>query len=118
VRGWAPWTVRFPMCDPPYLSKQDMLDWARAEGLRTPRLYDQGFAHNNCFGVCVRAGQRQWLHLLHVAPQRYARAEAEEEKLRQQLGDVAILRERRAGVSHPLPLRELRRRANQRGHIG
>jgi hypothetical protein len=109
-RGWAPWTVRFPMCDPPHLTKPQMLDWARAEGLRPPRLYQQGFAHNNCFGACVRAGQRQWRHLLAVAPERYLAAEAEEEKLRAQLGDVAILKERRAGVSRPLPLRELRRR--------
>lgn len=48
-KGWAPWPVRFPMCEPPYLSKQDMLDWARAEGLRPPRLYEQGFAHNNFY---------------------------------------------------------------------
>ncbi|MDP9792585.1 hypothetical protein J2S43_001097 [Catenuloplanes nepalensis] len=111
TRGWAPWTVRFPMCEPPHLSKSQMLDWARREGLRPPRLYAQGFAHNNCFGACVRAGQRQWLHLLQVAPERYLAAEAEEEKLRGQLGDVAILKERRRGVSYPLPLRELRRRA-------
>ena len=99
------------MCAPPYLTKQQMLDWARAEGLRTPRMYDDGFVHNNCFGACVRAGQRQWLHLLEVAPGRYAAAEAEEEKLRRQLGNVAILKERRRGVTYPLPLRELRRRA-------
>jgi hypothetical protein len=110
-KGWAPWPVRFPMCEPPHLSKQDMLNWARAEGLRPPRLYEQGFTHNNCFGVCVRAGQRQWRHLLTVAPERFAAAEAEEEKLRNQLGDVAILKEQRQGVSYPLPLSELRRRA-------
>jgi hypothetical protein len=45
-KGWAPWEVRFPMCDPPNLSKEHMLDWARAEGLRPPRLYEQGFKHN------------------------------------------------------------------------
>jgi hypothetical protein len=44
--GWAPWTVRFPMCDPPLLSKQDMLDAARAAGLEPPRLYELGFSHN------------------------------------------------------------------------
>jgi hypothetical protein len=115
-KGWAPWPVRFPMCEPPHLSKQDMLDWARGEGLRPPRLYEQGFTHNNCFGVCVRAGQRQWRHLLHVAPDRYLAAEAEEEKLRAQLGDVAILKEQRQGMSHPLPLRELRRRATLPSH--
>jgi 3'-phosphoadenosine 5'-phosphosulfate sulfotransferase (PAPS reductase)/FAD synthetase len=108
--GWTPWQVQFPMCDPPYLTKRQMLDWARAEGLRTPRLYDEAFSHNNCFGACVRAGQRQWRHLLEVAPERYLAAEAEEEKLRAQLGNVAILKERRRGVTYPLPLRELRRR--------
>ncbi|WP_275980104.1 hypothetical protein [Couchioplanes caeruleus] len=30
------------------------------------------------------------------------------------LGDIAVLKERRAGVSYPLPLRELRRRAQYR----
>ncbi|WP_433616813.1 hypothetical protein ACQP2P_15905 [Dactylosporangium sp. CA-139114] len=110
-RGWKPWTVRFPMCDPPYLTKAEMLDWARAEGIEPPRAYAEGFSHNNCFGACVRAGQRQWRHLLDVAPDRFAAAEAEEERLRSALGDVAILRERRNGVSRPLPLRELRRRA-------
>ena len=112
-RGWSPWTVRFPMCEPPYLSKEQMLDWATTVGLTPPRLYQQGFAHNNCFGVCVRAGQRQWRHLLKVAPERYLAAEAHEDQLRHSLGDVAILKERRAGVSYPLPLRELRRRTQR-----
>jgi hypothetical protein len=110
VKGWAPWTVRFPMCDPPYLTKQDMLDAARADGLTPPRLYELGFSHNNCGGVCVRGGQKHWLHLLSVFPDRYAEAEAREQQLRTQLGDVAILRERRGGVSRPLTLTELRRR--------
>ena len=46
VKGWAPWTVRFPMCHPPHLSKQDMLDAAIAQGLTPPRLYALGFSHN------------------------------------------------------------------------
>jgi hypothetical protein len=62
-----------------------------------------------CGGVCVRGGQRHWLHLLEVFPDRYAEAEAEEQQLRAELGDVAILRERRSGVSRPLTLTELRR---------
>ena len=73
--GWAPWTVRFPMCDPPYLSKEDMLDAARAAGLTPPRLYELGFSHNNCGGVCVGEA-KHWLHLLEVFPDRYAQAEA------------------------------------------
>jgi hypothetical protein len=60
-RGWAPWTVRFPMCDPPYLSKQDMLDDARAAGLEPPRLYELGFSHNNFYWTTVGAGQQRIL---------------------------------------------------------
>ena len=103
-----------PMCEPPYLSKQDMLDAARAVGLIPPRLYELGFSHNNCGGVCVRGGQKHWLHLLEVFPDRYAHAEAQEQQLRAELGDVAILRERRSSVSRPLPLTELRRRHRER----
>ncbi len=117
-RGWAPWTVRFPMCDPPYLSKQDMLDWCASLGVRPPLLYDKAFSHNNCGGVCVRGGQKHWLHLLEVFPDRYAEAEAREQQLRAELGDVAILRERRGGRSRPLTLTELRRRQRARSTAG
>lgn len=115
TRGWAPWPVRFPLCDPPHLSKQDMLALARAAGVRPPRLYGQGFAHNNCGGVCVRAGQRQWRHLLQVFPDRYLQAERAEQQLRAQLGDVAILRERRGGITRPLTLAELGQRTHRQG---
>jgi hypothetical protein len=63
-----------------------------------------------CGGACVRGGQRHWAHLLKVFPDRYAQAEADEQRLRAELGPVAILRDRRGGVSRPLPLTELRRR--------
>ncbi|GAA3832102.1 hypothetical protein GCM10022226_61590 [Sphaerisporangium flaviroseum] len=111
-RGWAPWTTRFPMCEPPYLTKDDMLNQARAAGIEPPRLYALGYTHNNCGGSCVRAGQRQWLHHLRTFPERYAEAERGEQQLRLQLGDVAILKIRRSGKTIPLPLTELRRRAH------
>lgn len=112
--GWSPWTVKFPLCDPPHLTKLEMLDQAVAAGIQPPRLYDLGFTHNNCGGVCVRAGQRHWAHLLRVFPDRYLEAEQREQALRDQLGDVAILRERRQGISYPLTLRELRHRLQAR----
>lgn len=110
TRGWAPWPVQYPLWEPPRLSKQYMLDWCARLGIRPPRLYQMGFPHNNCGGACVRGGQKHWLHLLDAFPDRFAHAEAEERRLRAELGDVAILRERRGGVSRPLPLTELRRR--------
>jgi len=110
TRGWAPWTVEYPMFEPPLMSKEDMLAWCRSLGIEPPRLYELGFGHNNCGGVCVRAGQKHWRHLLDVFPERYAEAERREQQLREELGDVAILRERRGGVSRPLTLTELRQR--------
>jgi hypothetical protein len=113
--GWQPWRTEFPMCEEPRLSKGEMLAWARSLGLRTPVMYDQGFTHNNCSGACVRAGQRQWRHLLATNPDLFALKEHEEEEMRELLGNVAILRDRRGGESRPLPLAELRRREEQRG---
>ncbi|MFC5820971.1 hypothetical protein [Nonomuraea harbinensis] len=57
------------------------------------------------------SGQRQWLHHLRTHPDRFLRAEHEESRLRAELGDVAILKRRRHGVTRPLPLAELRRHA-------
>lgn len=112
ARNWKPWRVQFPLCAKrePVRTKDDLLDEARALGIEPPRLYALGFAHNNCGGTCVRAGQRQWKHLLDALPDRYAEAEAQENDLRDLLGNVSILRERRNKVGYALPLSELRRR--------
>jgi hypothetical protein len=117
ARNWKPWQTRFPLCSQreAALTKDQLLAEVRALGVAPPRLYGMGFPHNNCGGRCVRAGQRQWRHLLEVMPERYAEAEAEEEKLRRQLGNVSILRDRRGGTTRPLPLRELRRTSEDRG---
>lgn len=41
-------------------------------GIRRPRMYEEGFEHNNCAGGCVRQGAKQWRHLLRVRPDVYA----------------------------------------------
>ena len=108
VRNWAPWRVEFPMCGPPHLTKDEMLAECRTFGVKPPRMYDLGYSHNNCGGCCVRAGQKQWLLLLETFPERFAEAEAAEQRMRDRLGDVAILKRRRNDVSRPLTLRQLR----------
>ncbi|HEU5155363.1 MAG TPA: hypothetical protein VFU43_00045 [Streptosporangiaceae bacterium] len=110
-RGWAPWRVEFPMCHEPYLSHDDMLDWARDLGMRPPLLYEPPYSlqHNNCGGFCVRTGIRQWSRMLELDPAGYSQAELHEQRLRAELGDVAILRDRSGGGSRPLPLTELPR---------
>jgi len=108
---WEPWTVRAPMCEPPYLMKDQVLSLIRAAGIEPPRLYAQGFPHANCGGFCVKAGQAQFRHLLLRNRDRYLAHEVREEELRAQLGkDVAVMRDRTGGAVTPLTMREFRGR--------
>lgn len=109
VKNWAPFKVEFPMCEEPYLSKQDMLDELKRLGIEIPRLYKMGFSHNNCGGFCVRAGQAHFLNLYKKLPDLYKYHEKKEEEMRQFLGkDVSILRRTRNGERINLTLRQLR----------
>jgi 3'-phosphoadenosine 5'-phosphosulfate sulfotransferase (PAPS reductase)/FAD synthetase len=111
VNGWDGWKVEFPMTAEPRWTKKQMLDECEELGIRVPLLYKVGYSHNNCGGTCVRAGQRTWLLTLQAFPERYAEAEREEERFRQEFGkDVSILRETVKGERRTLTLAELRRR--------
>jgi 3'-phosphoadenosine 5'-phosphosulfate sulfotransferase (PAPS reductase)/FAD synthetase len=95
-----------------YWDKAELIQWAKDEGLTTPRLYELGFAHNNCGGGCVRAGQGQFKQLLQIMPERFDVWEKKEQEIRDYLGkDVSILTEVVKGTKKSLPLSELRRRA-------
>lgn len=108
---WEPWQTEAPLCDPPWMSKPDILEALTKEGIRQPRLYGMGFPHNNCGGFCIKAGMAHFKLLLEKMPERYRFHEEAEEELRQHLGkDVAILRDRRGGTVKPLTLRAFRRR--------
>ena len=110
-RYWEPWRVEAPLCEPPYLLKDDMLAALRAEGIRPPRLYELGFSHNNCGGFCVKAGQAHFALLYRTMPERYLYHERREQELRDFLGkDVAILVDRSGGGARPMTLREFRER--------
>jgi hypothetical protein len=113
-RAYAPRPVLAPLCNAPYLSRTDIFADLAARGITRPRLYDMGFAHANCGGFCVRAGQGQFAQLLKVMPKRYAEHEAAEQAFRERLGkDVSILRDRRGGTTSPLTLTALRERIEQ-----
>lgn len=108
---FAPYTVEAPLCEPPLLSKADLIAQARAQGLEPPRLYALGFQHGNCGGFCVKAGQAQFAQLLRTFPERYRYHESKEQELRETLGPNAyILRDRRGGTTKPLTLRDFRLR--------
>jgi len=110
-RSYAPRPVGFPMTQPPYLDRHQMIQTCRGRGIEPPRLYGLGFPHANCGGFCVRAGHAQFALLLRVMPDRYAYHEAREQEMRDYLGtDVSILRDRRDGVTRPITLRAFRER--------
>lgn len=109
-RVWKGWTCESPLLWEPLVEK-DAADALLARlGVRQPRLYDLGASHNNCGGLCVRAGQGAFAWGLKAIPEVYAAWEHHEEVLRDTLGDVAILRDRRGGETKPLTLGTLRAR--------
>jgi hypothetical protein len=109
IKNWAPYTVKFPMCEEPLLTKIDAIKALENAGIEVPRLYAMNFAHNNCGGFCVRAGQGHFINLLEKNPALYRYHEEKEQEMRDYLGkDVAMLRRTRNKVKIPLTLRMLR----------
>lgn len=107
--AWLPWDCRSPLCEQPFLPADEGFRLLETIGISPPRLYAEGFSHNNCGGFCVKAGHGQFLRLLEKQPLRYAHHEREEEKIRQYLGkDVSIMRDRKGGSVKPLTMRLFR----------
>lgn len=106
VNGWV---YEAPMCDAPYLSKIDVMAWLKAEGIALPRLYQMGFAHNNCGGFCIKAGKGHYANLLRAMPDRFAKHEAMEQAIRVYLSkDVSILTDTVGEKKTPLTLKDFR----------
>ncbi|WP_129692333.1 hypothetical protein [Gottfriedia acidiceleris] len=114
--NWAPYKVEFPMCEEPYVTKNEMLDYLKEVGIKIPRLYKLGFSHNNCGGMCVRAGQGHFVNLLEKLPGNYLKIENHEQEMREFLDkDVSILTRTRNGIKKQLTLKELRLEYEQYG---
>jgi hypothetical protein len=83
----------------------------RERGLEPSESYDEGFAHDNCGGFCIKQGQRGFINLLAKRPGNYRYHEDKEQEFREMVGkDVSILRDRTGGTTKPLTLRVLRER--------
>ena len=109
---WRPFFNWFPLAEPPFRNKTMIIEKLRSIGIKEPRLYGAGFAHNNCGGFCVKAGLGQMVHLFQTLPERYLEHERKELEFQEFIGsDVTILSETRNGERRNLTLRELRKRA-------
>ena len=109
IKNWHPYTVKFPMCDEPYMSKEEMIEEAKKAGIRNQRLYELGFSHANCGGMCVRGGQAHFANLYKQFPDRFLWLENFEKEMQNELGkDVTILRRQVNNERVPFPLSQLR----------
>jgi len=104
----AQWRIDAPMQWEPLWDKNKMFCELGKLGIKVPRLYRLGFAHNNCGGFCVKAGQAAFVNLLRKLPERYAFHEAQEELFREKFGGHSILKKVINGETHSLTLRQLR----------
>jgi hypothetical protein len=101
--------VSAPLCEKPYLGREDIFDMLAEEGIEKPRLYKMGYAHNNCGGFCVRAGQAQFEALYRENPNLYAYHEEKQNQIHEAIPTARyFLRETRDGVLNYISLKEWR----------
>lgn len=65
--NWKPFKVQMPLIDH-IINNDEVL---RKYGIRQPAMYFRGFVHNNCKGVCVKAGKSHFQNLLKKDPNTY-----------------------------------------------
>ena len=105
IKNYAPIECKFPMCEKPYLYKNEMLDLLKQDGIEVPNLYKQGFSHNNCNGCCVKAGIGHYKLLLETDRDKFIEMENFEQRMREKLNkNVSILKRN----GKPFTLKELR----------
>jgi hypothetical protein len=120
---WEPWNVRAPLCEPPYLMPSEKWKILEEVGLEPPQLYKDGFAHNNCGGFCIKAGQAQFRRLYKKYPERYRFHESCENEFNARRAaegkeEVSVLRDRRGGKTKPLTMQGFRREYLEAGSTG
>lgn len=101
------WAYEAPLLTPPRPGEESLF-FAPVDqlGVRSQRLYAQGYKHGNCGGFCVKAGQAHWQNRFIVQPDRYAYDAMMERKIAAFLGaNVSMLTDRRGGAGKkPLTL--------------
>jgi hypothetical protein len=78
-------SVRFPLIETGTDKSQIFAD-LESFGLRLPRMYAEGFSHNNCAGGCVRAGEAHWKITYRVRPDVFQQRMELEDTMREYLG--------------------------------
>jgi len=72
VERKLPYIYKAPMVEEEIMpNREQKMEILIKDGIKPPRLYGYGFAHNNCGGFCVKAGLAQFRKLYEVMPERY-----------------------------------------------
>ncbi|WP_179087298.1 phosphoadenosine phosphosulfate reductase domain-containing protein [Paenibacillus glucanolyticus] len=77
-KNWQPFRVEMPLIEN-NIWKDEAL---KKYNIRQPKLYDYGFAHNNCFGRCVKAGQGHYKLLKEQMPDVFQKLMEQEHHLK------------------------------------
>lgn len=109
-KHYLPYTAKAPMTEAPYHDKHTMHQIDAKDGIKMQRMYEQGFAHANCGGFCVRGGQGHFINLLQNNRDYYLFNESKELEMQEFLGreDVTILTRTVEGQEERLTLQKLR----------
>lgn len=104
--------ARAPLMESPTIESADVAGEFSSlfPDIKPPHLYALGAKHNNCGGLCVKAGQKHFDWARRAIPETYAEWERQEESIRDLLGDVSILKDRRGGNTRTLTLKQFRER--------
>lgn len=87
-KNWQPYEVKAPLVDE-IVNTDDLLD---KYNIRQPRLYDLGFAHNNCKGRCVKAGQGHYANLKEKLPNTFKEIKEQEFYMQQYVSHYHTIR--------------------------
>ncbi|MEZ2660524.1 hypothetical protein [Aneurinibacillus aneurinilyticus] len=78
IKNWKPYQVKMPLIDN-FIDNDKVL---KRYDINQPRLYDLQFAHNNCFGRCVKAGQGHYRNLKEKLPDIFKKTMEQEHHLK------------------------------------
>lgn len=97
------WRAEAPLIDRPEGDTHPSI-YMRRVGIKPPRLYSWS-SHNNCGGMCCKAGQGHWRKRLQFMPERFWYDAVMEAKIAAYLdGNFTFLRDRRGGKTTPITL--------------
>ena len=76
-----PYQCNYPLIWKPVLTKEQIFEIVKGDGIEIPRLYKWAY-HNNCGGGCVKAGISHWRDLFLNMPERFKWWEDKKQELR------------------------------------